>query len=178
MVGKFVEFFGDGAATPARARARHALQHGARVRRHHRLLPAGRAVAPVPRADRAAAGAWWTLFRAYYAAQGMLRIPRPGEVDYSEVIELDLAAVRPAVAGPKRPQDRIELPALGTHLPRALLAQGRDRLRQGRRRARPPLPLDAGAEREAAAPGGGLQDPESAPGRGGARTRARSPRPR
>ncbi|HXY61505.1 MAG TPA: aconitate hydratase AcnA, partial [Nitrospirota bacterium] len=50
--------------------------------------------------------------RSYYTAQGMYGIPRPGEIDYSRTLELDLHSVRPSVAGPKRPQDRIELPAL------------------------------------------------------------------
>jgi aconitate hydratase len=42
----------------------------------------------------------------------MFGIPDKGEVDYSVEIELNLADVRPSVAGPKRPQDRIELPNL------------------------------------------------------------------
>jgi aconitate hydratase len=42
----------------------------------------------------------------------MFGIPRAGEIDYSEVVDLDLAAVQPSVAGPRRPQDRIELPRL------------------------------------------------------------------
>ena len=36
-------------------------------------------------------------------------MPRPGEVDYSQVVKLDLGTVTPSLAGPKRPQDRIEL---------------------------------------------------------------------
>src|SRR5262249_52462299 len=47
--------------------------------------------------------------RNYYTAQGMFGIPRDGEVDYSTVLDLDLSTVNPSVAGPKRPQDRIEL---------------------------------------------------------------------
>ncbi|MBV9958037.1 MAG: aconitate hydratase AcnA, partial [Acidobacteria bacterium] len=39
-------------------------------------------------------------------------IPRAGQCDYTTVLELDLAEIRPSVAGPKRPQDRIELPHL------------------------------------------------------------------
>jgi aconitate hydratase len=62
-------------------------------------------------------------FAAYHRAQGLLRVPRPGEVDYSEVVELDLGSVRPSVAGPKRPQDRIDLPALGATF-RDLLSRG------------------------------------------------------
>ena len=42
----------------------------------------------------------------------MFGIPRKGECDYSTVLELDLATVEPSVAGPKRPQDRINLPDL------------------------------------------------------------------
>ena len=94
VVGKFVEFFGEGAETPAGPRARDDLQHGARVRRHHRLLPARRAVDPLPRADRPPEGASCDAFRAYYAAQGLLRHPAAGRGDYTEVLELDLATRR------------------------------------------------------------------------------------
>jgi aconitate hydratase len=47
--------------------------------------------------------------RNYYKAQEMFGIPKDGEVDYSTVLHLDLATINPSVAGPKRPQDRIEL---------------------------------------------------------------------
>ena len=50
--------------------------------------------------------------KAYYTAQGMFGVPKAGEIDYSRTLELDLSSVKPSVAGPKRPQDRIELPAL------------------------------------------------------------------
>jgi aconitate hydratase len=49
------------------------------------------------------------LVRSYYTAQGMFGMPRGGECDYSSMIELDLGDIRPAIAGPKRPQDRIDL---------------------------------------------------------------------
>jgi aconitate hydratase len=52
--------------------------------------------------------------RAYYQAQGLFGIPRAGDIDYSQVLELDLASVEPSVAGPKRPQDRIALANLKT----------------------------------------------------------------
>src|SRR6202034_4720571 len=48
----------------------------------------------------------------YYRAQGLFGIPKKGEIAYSMDLELDLASVVPSVAGPKRPQDRIELPKL------------------------------------------------------------------
>src|SRR5438046_3374116 len=43
----------------------------------------------------------------------MFGMPLRGEIDYSVDIDLDLAEVQPSVAGPKRPQDRINLPELG-----------------------------------------------------------------
>jgi aconitate hydratase len=52
------------------------------------------------------------LYEAYYRAQNLWGIPQRGDIDYSTDLALDLATVVPSVAGPKRPQDRIELPAL------------------------------------------------------------------
>ena len=49
------------------------------------------------------------LVEAYLKAQGIFGIPRLGEVEYSDVLEIDLAEIEPSVAGPKRPQDRIAL---------------------------------------------------------------------
>src|SRR5437016_3698361 len=48
-------------------------------------------------------------FRSYFKAQGMYGTPKKGDIDYSDVIELDLGTVTPSLAGPKRPQDRIEI---------------------------------------------------------------------
>ncbi|KKM74765.1 hypothetical protein LCGC14_1397080, partial [marine sediment metagenome] len=48
-------------------------------------------------------------FKAYFKAQGMYGIPMEGDLDYTKVIEFDLSTVTPSVAGPRRPQDRIEL---------------------------------------------------------------------
>ena len=50
---------------------------------------------------------------AYYQAQGLFGIPDKGDCDYTDLLELDLAGIVPAVAGPKRPQDRIDVPKLG-----------------------------------------------------------------
>src|SRR6266852_5008607 len=47
--------------------------------------------------------------KSYFKAQGMYGTIRKGEIDYSQVVELDLAGVTPSLAGPKRPQDRIEI---------------------------------------------------------------------
>jgi aconitate hydratase len=59
------------------------------------------------RDDRAVA-----LYEAYYKAQGLWGIPQKGDIEYSSDLALDLATVVPSVAGPKRPQDRIELPRM------------------------------------------------------------------
>ncbi len=161
VVGKFVEFFGAGAETlpvPERATLSNmAPEYGATM---GFFPPDEQSLRYLEQTGRPRAVV--DLFRAYYAAQGMLRIPRPGEVDYSEVIELDLSAVRPAVAGPKRPQDRVELPALGTSF-RELFSRkdaagyGKDAAELGRRFRWTPALNGKGR------PGGGLQDPESAP---------------
>src|SRR5207237_452586 len=59
-------------------------------------------------------------FENYFRAQKMFGMPKKGEIDYSVDLELDLREVQPSVAGPKRPQDRINLPELGKTF-RALL---------------------------------------------------------
>ena len=51
-------------------------------------------------------------YENYYRAQGLFGMPSKGEIDYSVDLDLDLGTVVPSVAGPKRPQDRIELPNL------------------------------------------------------------------
>jgi aconitate hydratase len=51
-------------------------------------------------------------FENYFRAQNMFGMPLRGEIDYSVDVDLDLADVQPSVAGPKRPQDRINLPDL------------------------------------------------------------------
>ncbi|HSB19474.1 MAG TPA: aconitate hydratase AcnA [Anaeromyxobacteraceae bacterium] len=128
VVGKFVEFHGEGArALPAATRAtvaNMAPEYGATLgffpsdERTLRYLEAtGRAPEQV------------RLVRAYLTAQGLFGIPARGQCDYSEVVDLDLAGVEPSVAGPKRPQDRIALTALKAQvaslLPRPEPAAGR-----------------------------------------------------
>ncbi|HYG67047.1 MAG TPA: aconitate hydratase AcnA, partial [Anaeromyxobacteraceae bacterium] len=111
VVGKLVEFFGEGAATlPVAERAtisNMSPEYGATV---GYFPPDEQSIRYLRQTGRPEALV--RTVEAYYRAQGLLRIPRAGEVDYSEVLELDLASVMPSVAGPKRPQDRIELPAL------------------------------------------------------------------
>ncbi|UUZ47728.1 hypothetical protein LP420_31970 [Massilia sp. B-10] len=50
-----------------------------------------------------------TAFKNYFKAQGMYGVPQEGEIDYTRVVSLNLSTVTPSLAGPKRPQDRIEI---------------------------------------------------------------------
>src|SRR5438094_8949582 len=112
VVGKFVEFYGAGAASlplPDRATVGNmAPEYGATMgyfpvdaESVNYLRATGRT------AEQCAA------FENYFRAQKMFGMPREGEVAYSVDLELNLGQVQPGVAGPKRPQDRINLPELG-----------------------------------------------------------------
>ena len=111
VVGKFVEFFGPGAtALPLVDRAtiaNMAPEYGATMG----FFPIDAECANYLRATGRSEEAVKT-YENYYKAQGLWGIPKKGEVVYSQEIELDLGSVLPSVAGPKRPQDRIELPKL------------------------------------------------------------------
>jgi aconitate hydratase len=113
VVGKFVEFHGEGAASLAatdRATiANMAPEYGATMgffptddETCAYLEATGRSPEQV------------TRVRRYYEAQGMFGMPARGAIEYSQLLDLDLGDVVASVAGPKRPQDRIPLPAVGT----------------------------------------------------------------
>jgi aconitate hydratase len=108
VVGKFVEFFGEGTRTlalPDRATIGNmAPEYGATMgffpvdeKTIDYFKGTGRSKAEIE------------AFEAYFRAQGLFGVPLPGEVDFSQVVKLDLGEVTPSLAGPKRPQDRIEL---------------------------------------------------------------------
>ncbi len=82
------------------------------IRRHHGLLRRGRRDASTYLRGTGRSEELCSTFKNYYKAQGLWGIPDKGQVDYSVELELDLSTVVPGVAGPKRPQDRIELPKL------------------------------------------------------------------
>jgi aconitate hydratase len=111
VVGKFVEFYGPGAAAlPVVDRAtigNMAPEYGATMG----FFPIDQECSTYLRATGRSAE-HVALYEAYYKAQGLWGIPAKGQIDYSQDIELDLASVVPSVAGPKRPQDRIELPRM------------------------------------------------------------------
>jgi aconitate hydratase len=111
VVGKFVEFFGLGAAAlPLVDRAtiaNMAPEYGATMGFFPIDAECSNYLRATGRSDEAV-----KTYENYYKAQGLWGIPKKGEVVYSQEIELDLGTVLPSVAGPKRPQDRIELPKL------------------------------------------------------------------
>ncbi len=111
VVGKFVEYFGEGAVSlPVADRAtiaNMAPEYGATMGYFPIDDETCRYLALTGRTQEQI-----DTFRNYYRAQGMFGIPRKGDVDYTKVLELELSTVRSSVAGPKRPQDRIELDVL------------------------------------------------------------------
>ena len=111
VVGKFVEYFGEGAASlavPDRATIGNmAPEYGPTMgffavadKTIDYLVKTGRTTAEVEAVE------------AYFRAQQMFGTPKAGSIDYSQTLELDLASVVASLAGPKRPQDRIELPKM------------------------------------------------------------------
>ena len=111
VVGKFVEYFGEGAASLSVADratiANMAPEYGATMgyfpvdeETMRYFLMTGRKKEHVD------------ALRNYFKAQGLFGMPKKGSIDYTQVLDLDLATVRASVAGPKRPQDRIEIDAL------------------------------------------------------------------
>jgi aconitate hydratase len=108
VVGKFVEFFGEGTASlavPDRATiANMAPEYGATMG----FFPVDdKTIAYFEGTGRTKDEI--DAFRAYFKAQGLYGVPKAGAIDYSQTLELDLSTVMPSLAGPKRPQDRIEL---------------------------------------------------------------------
>jgi aconitate hydratase len=112
VVGKFVEFYGPGAqALPVVDRAtiaNMAPEYGATMGFFPIDVECANYLRATGRDEKHVA-----LYEAYYKSQNLWGIPSRGSIDYSQDLELDLASVVPSVAGPKRPQDRIELPNLG-----------------------------------------------------------------
>jgi len=108
VVGKFVEFFGEGTRTlavPDRATIGNmAPEYGATMG----FFPVDEKTIEYFRGTGRGKEEIDAL-EAYCRAQGLFGIPLAGEVDYSQVVRLDLGEVTPSLSGPKRPQDRIEL---------------------------------------------------------------------
>jgi aconitate hydratase len=112
VVGKFVEFYGEGAASlpvPDRATIGNmSPEYGATMGFFPIDSESVAYLRATGRTDEQCAA-----FENYFRSQKMFGMPLKGEIDYSVDLELSLGDVQPAVAGPKRPQDRINLPVLG-----------------------------------------------------------------
>ena len=108
VVGKFVEFFGEGTAslslTDRATIANMAPEYGATMG----FFPVDEATIDYFHGT-GRTKAEIDAFEAYFKAQNLFGIPKAGDIDYSKVVKLDLTSVAPSLAGPKRPQDRIEI---------------------------------------------------------------------
>ena len=121
VVGKFVEFFGEGVealSTPDRATISNMCpEYGATVG----FFPSDVESVGYLRAT-GRDESHLELVTAYLKNQNMLGIPKADEVEYSEVLIVDLDTIEPSIAGPKRPQDRIALSKVKETFPRLLTA--------------------------------------------------------
>jgi aconitate hydratase len=108
VVGKFVEYYGEGATslplTDRATIANMAPEYGATMGFFPVDEETCKYLSATGRTDEQV-----ETFRNYFTAQGMFGIPKKGQCKYSQELELNLAEVQPNVAGPKRPQDRIVL---------------------------------------------------------------------
>ena len=113
VVGKFVEYFGEGAKNLS-------LQDRATISNMSPEYGATMGFFPVDEQTCTYLEATGRtaeqvdLVRSYFTAQGMFGMPTEGQCDYTQVVNLDLSTITPAVAGPRRPQDRIEISSLKT----------------------------------------------------------------
>jgi aconitate hydratase len=108
VVGKFVEFFGEGARslslTDRATIANMAPEYGATMG----FFPVDEATIDYFKGT-GRTKAEIDAFEAYFKAQYLFGIPKAGDIDYTSEVSLDLGTVAPSLAGPKRPQDRIEI---------------------------------------------------------------------
>ena len=111
VVGKFVEYFGEGAASLSLADratiANMAPEYGATMGYFPVDEETCNYLRLTGRSDEQIAA-----FRNYFQAQGLFGMPKNGDLNYRTVLELDLPTVKASVAGPKRPQDRIKITEL------------------------------------------------------------------
>jgi aconitate hydratase len=157
VVGKFVEYHGDGAASlsvPDRATLGNmAPEYGATIG----FFPVDEHTCRYLRATGRSDEHVETV-RRYFQAQGLFGMPARGECDYTTAVDVDLADIEPSVAGPKRPQDRIALGDLKEQFLALLTSpEGYGKL-DAARRATVRL-----ADGKAPRPGGGEQSEETLP---------------
>jgi aconitate hydratase len=159
VVGKFVEFHGEGAATlsvPDRATIGNmAPEYGATIGYFPVDEQSCRYLQATGRSDLQV-----ETVRRYFQAQELFGMPERGQCDYTSVLDVDLTEIEPSVAGPKRPQDRIALGQLKQRF-RALITDadgyGRSAIEVTRG-----VPVQLGTRKKPHA-GGGEQSPETLP---------------
>ncbi len=121
VVGKFVEFFGDGVAAltlPDRATIGNmAPEYGATIG----FFPVDQETLTYLRLT-GRTEPHIALVEAYCKEQGLFRTAATPEPEFSEILSLDLGAVEPSLSGPKRPQDRVALAAAGRAFQASLTA--------------------------------------------------------
>ncbi len=108
VVGKFVEFFGEGASslslTDRATIANMAPEYGATMG----FFPIDDVTISYFKNTGRTKDEIDAL-QAYFKAQKLYGIPKAGDIDYTQTLSLDLATVAPSLSGPRRPQDRIEI---------------------------------------------------------------------
>ncbi|MFN2255749.1 MAG: aconitate hydratase AcnA [Candidatus Promineifilaceae bacterium] len=121
VVGKFVEFFGNGLSSMSLADratiANMCPEYGATVG----FFPVDQETLRYMR-DTGRPEELIQLVETYTKAQGLFRTDDMQDPDYTDVVELDLDSVEPSLAGPKRPQDRIALSDMKETYQKTLLA--------------------------------------------------------
>ena len=163
VVGKFVEYHGDGAAslsvTDRATIANMSPEYGATMG----FFPVDEQTCAYYRAT-GRSEEQVQLVRSYFTAQGMFGIPREGECHYSIVLELDLSSVEPSVSGPKRPQDRIPLPELKNKFVELLQKPlGENGYNKSKDQIGQRFPARIGARHNGPLAGGGDQESETVP---------------
>ncbi len=163
VVGKFVEYFGEGAASLSLADratiANMAPEYGATMG----YFPVDEETCNYLRLtgrtdDQIAA------FRNYFQAQGLFGMPKKGDLNYTTVLELDLPTVKASVAGPKRPQDRIKITELKQAFINELQAAPPGGFGRPASEITREVRTTVGAGSSRAIAGGGEQRQETAPG--------------
>ena len=138
VVGKFVEFYGEGVAATSLANRATIGNMSPEFGSTAAIFPIdGETIKYLKLTGRDAQQV--ALVEAYAKEQGLWLDPA-AEPDFSEKLELDLSTVVPSIAGPKRPQDRIVLANAAEQFARRPQLRRRRRTRPARSPSRPPTP--------------------------------------
>ena len=160
VVGKFVEFHGAGAASLSvsdRATLGNmAPEYGATIGFFPVDEQTCRYLHATGRSDEHV-----ETVRRYFQAQALFGMPARGQCDYTTVLDLDLTAVEPSVAGPKRPQDRIALGQLKERF--IALLTGPDGYGKPAAELARPVSVQLGESNDPPRPGGGEQSDHTLP---------------